>query len=184
MARGKVRVGIVCEDRPQEHFVRALCEKIGPVHVVIAPGHGSAEQWVRMQYPKDVKKLRGHGDERVGLSVMTDGDRFGVDHRKQSLSKALVEAGHAQRAEHERIAIMVPTWSIETWLAWLCGLEGLDELTKYKDDPRIKAAQRAKSVSPTKAAAAWFEAPRQDAAARLPSLLDGRGELLRLTTEG
>src|SRR5262245_8435693 len=106
MARDKIRAIILCEDRAQEHFVRKLCEELGhrPVGVVVAPsGRGSAEQWVRKRYPGEVKKLRGHGDERVGLVAMTDGDRYGVPKRKADLADALREASHPPRGDSERI---------------------------------------------------------------------------------
>jgi hypothetical protein len=184
MARAKVRTVILCEDRAQEHFLRRLVEEMGhvPVIVVVAPkGRGSAEQWVRMQYPPEVKKHRGRGDEQVALVVMTDGDRYGVAARKQQLSEALAGAGHEARGEGERIPICIPTWSIETWFAWLCGLDGVDEATQYNDKSDLKSAQQRKDASPTKAAEAWRSGPRAGEADRVPSLHDGRHEMERLS---
>ncbi len=183
MARAKIRTIILCEDRTQEHFVRKLCEELGarPVAVMVAPrGHGSAEQWVRKQYPGQVRRLRGYGDELVGLVVMTDGDRFGVEARKLDFAAALAAANQMPRNDGERIPICVPTWSIETWFAWLGGLEGVDETRTYKKEPGIQAAQRRGEVSPSKAAEAWLHPPREDEARQLPSLADGRGEIQRL----
>jgi len=185
MARTKIRAIVLCEDRAQEHFVRKLCEELGhrPVRVVVAPqGRGSAEQWVRKHYPDEIKKLRGHGDELVGLVAMTDGDRFGVTERKQDLGAALTETGLEARKDDERIAICVPTWSIETWFAWLCGLERVDEATKYKHDAGFKAAQRRRDVSPRRAAEAWLKGPREGEAQHVASLDDGRREMQRLAT--
>ena len=184
MARAKIRTVILCEDRAHEHFLRRLIKEMGyePVIVLVAPkGLGSAEHWVRKQYPGEVRKHRGRGEERVGLVVMTDGDRYGVEERKQGLSDALVEAGHEPRREHERIPICVPTWSIETWFAWLCGLGGVDEATRYKHDAGYKSAQERGETSPTKAADAWRSGPREGEAIQVPSLDDGRCEMQRLS---
>jgi hypothetical protein len=174
---------ILCEDRVQEHFVRKLCEELGhrSVRVIVAPsGRGSGEGWIRSQYPGEVKKLRGHGDELVGLVAVTDGDRFGVAKRKHDLAQALAEAGYEPRTGDERIAICIPTWSVETWLAWLCGLERVDEATKYKHDASYMAAQRKGDISPKKAVQAWLRGPHEGEGEQLASLDDGRREMQRL----
>lgn len=184
MARAKIRAVILCEDREQEHFARKLCEALGhrPVRVEVAPkGRGSGEQWVRTRYPGEVRKHRGCGDERVGLVVMTDGDRYGVAQRKRDFAEALSEAGYDERRDDERIAICVPTWSIETWFAWLCGLADVDEATKYKEDAGFRAAQRRGDISPTKAADGWLQGARAHEARHVPSLSDARREMQRLT---
>lgn len=183
MARRSVRTVILCEDKSHADFVRKVCEAWGhrPVRVEIAPsGDGSGEQWVRLRYPGEVKKLRSHGDERVGLVATTDGDRFGVDGRKRSLAAALRESGATERHDQERIAIAVPTWSIETWFAWLCGLEDINEAKKYKNDSAYRAAVEQRLISPTKAARAWLQQPRDDEPEHVPSLADGRREMERL----
>jgi hypothetical protein len=93
------------------------------------------------------------------LVVMTDGDRFGVVARKASLDDELANAGQRPRQSAERIAYLVPTWSIETWLAWLCGaagdLEGFDEAKPYKNDNGYRRAADRGVISTKKAATAW-----------------------------
>jgi hypothetical protein len=63
-----------------------------------------------------------------------DGDDKGVDKRL----KELVGACHAQnvvpRKDDDRVAIVVPTWNIEAWLAYLSGLD-VDE--SKRDYPRL-----------------------------------------------
>lgn len=182
MSRPPVRTVLLCEDRTQEHFFRRLCAELGlrAVRVEVAPaGGGSGEQWVRRQYPGEVKRLRAQGRERVALLAATDGDRFGVSQRKESFAQALAEAGQAARAADERIAVCVPTWSIETWFAWLGGIEGLDEETAYKG--RAFAGAQGGVLTPSQAALAWRSGPRAREAEVVPSLDDARLELRRLT---
>lgn len=173
MARGRVRTVILCEDRAHEHFLRRLCEalQVQPLHVLRAPaGVGSAEQWVRRRYAEEVRKHRGRGDQLVGLVVMTDGDRFGVAARKQAFAVTLAESGQRARDGAERIALCIPTWSIETWFAWFDGREDVDEATSYKQAP---------GLSPARAAGAW-QVVRASESSRVSSLVDARGELRRL----
>lgn len=44
------------------------------------------------------------------------------------------DAKMAPIAVSDPVAIVVPTWHIETWIAWLCGHRPLDEQTRYKPD--------------------------------------------------
>lgn len=174
MARGRVRTVILCEDRAHEHFLRRLCEalQVQPLHVLRTPaGVGSAEQWVRRRYAEEVRKHRARGDQLVGLVVMTDGDRFGVATRKQAFAATLAESGQRARSEAERIALCIPTWSVETWFAWFDGREDIDEATSYKHAP---------GLSPARAADAWRQAARASESSRVASLADARVELQRL----
>lgn len=181
--RAKIRVHILCEDQKTEHFVRKVCEGLGhsPVRTQTAPkGQGSGEAWVKKRYPNEVRLLRSYGQENVGLAVLIDGDDKGVAARKRELAEALESAGVAPRREGERIATCVPTWSIETWIAFLCGLDGVNEATRYKEDAAFKAAERSGAVTPTKAADAYLKGPLPNEAERVPSLADGRAEIARL----
>ena len=97
---------------------------------VVSPyGRGSAEQFVREQFPQELAKLRSKRGERVYLVVMTDGDASGVAKRKASLRAACSEQGIQPPADGDNVLICVPTWNIETWLAYLAG-ETVDESKK------------------------------------------------------
>lgn len=179
MARAKVRVTVLCEDRMHEHFVRKLCEGYGltPVRVQIAPkGRGSAEEWVRKRFPDEVKRLRQHRHEHIALITITDGDRFGVTERLQGFASALAENGLPARTNDDHLAILVPTWSIETWLLWLCGEVDVGETVSYKNTPKWRQAE----ASPTTAAERYFVAPGQDEPVRVPALCAARAEMQRL----
>lgn len=181
MARPRIRLSILCEDKRTEHFVRKLAEHYGltPLNPEVAPqGKGSAEAWVRKQYAKEVKALRAQTSrgERVALIAITDGDRYGVLSRKASLASALRDDGLPDRGPAEPIAILIPTWSIETWFLWLCGDNELNEQESYKDTAKWKRAL----PTPTTAVKAYVEGPRPGEAQTVPSLDDSRKEMARV----
>jgi hypothetical protein len=137
---------------------------------------------VREQYVREVKAHRSQANHQPNLALLvaTDGDRFGVEKRKQSLDQALLDAGLTARGPLERVAICVPTWSIETWLAWLCQcshLDAVDEHTRYKNDPRFSRCEEQQLISCKRAVDAWSEPPRPEELAVVPSLTDGRAEI-------
>lgn len=68
---------------------------------------------------------------------MLDGDRQGVDARCRELDEACDAAKVERRRSDERVAIFVPTWNIETWLAYLDG-QRVDE--QRNDYPRFEEA--------------------------------------------
>jgi len=81
-----------------------------------------------------------------------------------------------ERDAADRIAIWVPTWSIETWLLWLNGDHAIDESTSLKN--RVADDQQGRQLA-KKAAEAWEPAHPEESES-LPSLAAARIELLRL----
>ncbi|MCK5798940.1 MAG: hypothetical protein KAI47_17230, partial [Deltaproteobacteria bacterium] len=82
--------------------------------------------------------------------------------------------GLATRDAQEPITLWVPTWSIETWVLALLGLEGIEETektkTKFREGfPDVRDALR-------QAAEAWTS----EKGNHLNSLVDGRVELKRI----
>lgn len=78
------------------------------------------------------------------------------------------------RRPDERIAILVPTWSIETWVLWL-GCEDVTEAKSLKNRlPEPELIARAPA-----AAEAW-RSPKPNEAIQLRSLAAARAELRRL----
>ena len=65
---------------------------------------------------------------------MVDGDAVGVTARKASLSAACEEQGVAPLTAGDNVLVCVPTWNIETWLAYLRG-KTVDEA--HKGYPRL-----------------------------------------------
>lgn len=129
-----VRIVLLCEDRQHETFVKRFLGKHGwslrDFRVQKAPhGRGSAEQFVREQFPRELQAVRAKGQERVRLIVMIDGDDQGVAGRRASLDDACERHGIAAPGDADNVFICVPTWSIETWFAFLDG-QDVDETTR------------------------------------------------------
>ena len=127
---------ILCEDRQHEVFMRTFLigRGVSPhrIRVKIAPeGRGSGEQYVRRQYPKEVKVYRSKCHHlNIALATMIDADTKSVIDRQNELDTSLTEAQLNRRQENERIGIFVPKRNIETWLYYLMG-DGVDEMTDY-----------------------------------------------------
>jgi hypothetical protein len=144
-----VRFTVLVEDRALERFVRECLYALGvhtrEIRIVEYPaGRGSAKQWIDREYPIQVQAHRRRSSEDIALVVGTDADEQTVQQRVLRLGEVLQEAGREARAPHERIAIWVPRWNIETWLLFLGGRE-VDEAANYKGQARevdIKAAAR------------------------------------------
>ena len=67
---------------------------------------------------------------------MIDGDFAGVDARLKALDKECNQTSVAPRDNADRVAVFVPTWNIETWLAYLNG-ETVDENKKNYPSPSL-----------------------------------------------
>lgn len=135
-----VQIVILCEDRQHEAFARRFLERTGRnrrvQRVERAPGgRGSAEQFVRERYPKELAyyRERRHRVEHA-LIVLVDADRGSVDARVEQLERACQAAGMEHRQSADRVAIFVPARNIETWLAYLAG-QSVNEEDGY---PRLE----------------------------------------------
>lgn len=136
----KVQVVLLCEDSQHEAFARRFLEKerwsIRQIRVVKAPrGSGSGEQFIRNHFPDEIKAYRSRKHHvACALLVLVDGDKIGVKGRMGELDDACRERGISSRYTDEDVLVFVPTWRIETWLAYLEG-QAADE-TK-RDYPRL-----------------------------------------------
>lgn len=81
---------------------------------------------------------------RKGLVVMIDGDALGVSRRKSTLGVACQTMGVNPRDDGDQVAVLVPTWNIETWLAYLRG-ETVDEARR--DYPRLEQPRECQSMA-------------------------------------
>lgn len=99
-------------------------------------GKGSAEQFVRQEFPKEIEAYRRNRN-RVSCQLVTmlDGDAGGVGARLATLDEACNQASVSSRNAADHVAVFVPTWNIEAWLAYLNG-ETVDETRK--DYPRLE----------------------------------------------
>ena len=140
----RVQCVLLCEDRQHEAFVRRFLRgklDIRDIRVLICPpGQQAAEQWVRMQYPREVRALR-RNQVATSLVVMIDGDLYPIP-RLQILERALSEESLSLRSATEPIAIFVPKRNIETWIAYLNG-QTVDEQTTY---PKLQRQRDCRSA--------------------------------------
>jgi hypothetical protein len=113
----------------------------------------------------DCRKARHQ--KRLGFLVTIDGDNVGFKRR-------LAELEAAPRDPADRLALLVPTWSIETWVLWLLGEEVTESVT-LKD--RLKPPEFRKRLPD--AIKAW-RIERAQEATIMPSLSAARVELKRL----
>jgi hypothetical protein len=140
MSTAGVQVVILCEDQQQESFIRRflILRKCDPHKfrmIKPRPGRGSAEQFVREEFPRELRAYRSQRSRRsTCLVVGTDADKLAVEERVKSLAKACTEGGVPFRERDEQVCFMIPKRNIETWLAYLRG-EAVDEQTVYPRYP-------------------------------------------------
>jgi hypothetical protein len=132
-------------------------------------------------YPALVKKtVRRFPHEARGILVVVDGDDAGQRLRQQELDKRLTDSGMEKRDKAEKVAICVPTRTIETWELWLVyDKHDLNESSNYKTTFQAENKQDAKGFG-GRVKDAWLKATREDLkheSERLPSLCSARGEL-------
>jgi hypothetical protein len=134
----RVQLVLLCEDKQHEVFARRFLNEMGwetrAMRVEKVPGgRGAGEQFVRKRFPVELKAHRSRPVSQA-LVVLIDGDAEGTAARLQQLSHACREAGVVERTDHDRVAIFIPTWNVETWLAYLDG----EDVTEAKSDyPRL-----------------------------------------------
>jgi hypothetical protein len=138
-----VQLVLLCEDSQHEAFARKFLRGMGwdqrKFRVEKAPkGDGSGEQFVRLRYPEELSGLRQNSNRvKRSMLVMIDGDRFGYQERIRSLDAECEKEKVTARAKDDSVAVFVPTWNIETWLAYLGG-EKVDETRS--NYPRLERA--------------------------------------------
>lgn len=134
----RTQLVILCEDTQHEAFLRRFFSIMGwskPFRVVMAPpGQGAADAFVRRRFVKELREHRRRHVDRA-VVVMVDGDARGVARRIRELDEACQESGVPPRSGEDRVAVFVPTWSVETWLAYLDG----ETVTQDRQDyPRLR----------------------------------------------
>lgn len=140
LSRRRVGVVILCEDKQQEVFCRKFLEDVGwnlrQLRVEIAPrGIGSAKQYVSKRYPNELTEYRSkRNNVNSKLIVMIDGDAVGVSESTRALDEYCRRVSVNPRSDCEAVAILVPTWNIETWLTYLDG-QAVDE--SRRNYPRL-----------------------------------------------
>ncbi len=123
--RRRMKYIILCEDKQQEVFTRRFLKRKGIGSREIKPvrspsAHGSAENWVRINFVKELTTYRASTTSSALITVI-DGDTIGVKGRIQQLKQECRNNAIPYKNENEAVMIAVPTRNIETWIHFLNG---------------------------------------------------------------
>ena len=126
---------VLCEDKAHEVFVKRFLKKgwgVKPraIRVLSYPnGKGSGKKHVVDNISSEAEALRKRHASTI-LLVIQDADELSVDQVKSNLDAQLP----SPRDNNERIAYIIPKWHIQTWIAYLDGVN-VDEANKntYKN---------------------------------------------------
>ena len=141
MSKRRAQVIVLCEDSQQAAFVRRYLKSDGlpnrKIRILPLPGgQGSAESYVRESFPIELDAYRKkRSSVAQHLIVVIDGDKHGVEKRMTDFDRACSEQGVQVRQPEDQVAIFVPTWNIESWLAYL---DGHDVNESRRDYPRLE----------------------------------------------
>ena len=150
MTNRRVRIVFLCEDNQHEAFARRFLEGMGwntrALHVVKSPSaKGSAEQWVKETFAKELKIYRQRSQRASSaLIVMIDADSKTVQNRIDDLEVACSSKGISFRTHDEAVAIAVPKRNIETWIHYL-NEQQVNEMDTYQKLDRERGCQQAVS---------------------------------------
>ena len=176
MPNKPAQIIVRCEDLQQRVFIYRCLLKSGIHHRAIQiknnPG-GDAKRFVLDQYPIQVKALRKTPHISKAVISMIDADDHTVEERKQEHDKALEKSGQKRRVDADKIAILVPCRTIETWVHHLLG-EAVNEHDEYR---RFRREERKCAPAAQEFAR---RCPHDMREADLPSLHDGCAELQRI----
>lgn len=141
MAKRGVQLVILCEDLQQAVFARHYFMQLGfqnhEIRINKSPtGKGAGEQYVREQFPGEVRTYRSKSTYlSICLVVVIDADTDTVKQRLSKLDLTLADDGQENRQPQEKIAVFIPKRNIETWIHYLMG-EMVDEQTDYQKLPK------------------------------------------------
>jgi hypothetical protein len=127
----------IVEDERHEMLFRRYLKKCGmgpnQVTYIRSPsGAGSAEQWVRARFAKEVGAYRTRqAKAATALLLAIDADTHAVRTRLIQLDQTLRDAGIKAVEADEQIARLVPKRNVETWILCLND-EAVNEETDYK----------------------------------------------------
>lgn len=132
------RFVLLCEDSQTEIFVRRFLwhRNIRGRHVYTLPlphGRQSGEQWVRTQFPKELKAIRARQDAQ--LLVVIDADARTTDGTLAWLDAECRSREVTPRTDDDPVIIAVPKRNIETWFEFLKTDETPHEDCQY---PRLR----------------------------------------------
>ena len=135
------KVVLLCEDSQTDSFVRRFLRhrRIRHRDVFTKPlphGAQSGEQWVRTQFPKELKAIRA----RLGawLVVVIDADARTTEATQDWLDAECRSSDVAARTGEDPVIVAVPKRNIETWFAFLKTDETPSEDRRYPHLKRVR----------------------------------------------
>lgn len=138
------RAVVLCEDRAHAQFAKQWLQQRA-VQLVKEPlaapsAKGAASQFVLRQFEEIAINSRRKRNQRgLGFIVIIDGDELGLQSRQSQLldvARRALSDPTLQWRDLSSVALLCPTWSIETWIRRLQGDMGVVETTQTK---RIKS---------------------------------------------
>jgi hypothetical protein len=148
MSTRRVKIVLLCEDSQHETFIRRFLEDTGwetrEIRVEKSPkAGGSAEQWVRLMFPIELKKYRQRSQRAASaLITVIDADLKSVQERVNELKTECNDQQIEFRDDVEAVAIAVPRRNIETWIHYL-NREQVDETEEYPKLDRPRSCRNA-----------------------------------------
>ena len=135
------KVVLLCEDHQTDSFVRRFLRHRNIRHrdVFTKPlphGAQSGEQWVRTQFPKELKVIRAQ--RGAWLLVVIDADTRTTKATQDWLDAECRSRGVAARTGDDPVIVAVPKRNIETWFAFLKTDETPSEDRRYPHFKRIR----------------------------------------------
>ena len=130
----RVSVTLLCEDSQIDAFVRRFLKhrRFRPRDIRTLPlpaGRQSGEQWVRERYPFELRAIRE--GRNAYLIVVTDADSNSTETRRAQLEAECDRQRVLRRNDADPVLVIVPRRNIETWLAYLDGVD-VDECKTYQ----------------------------------------------------
>ncbi len=169
MSSRRVKITLLCEDSQHEAFVRRFLKGMGwntrEIRVEKSPAAtGSAEQWVRETFPKELEvyRIRSHR-AATGLIAVIDADTMDVQDRINEFKSACISQDVSFRTDDDTVAIIVPKRNIESWIYFLNDQQANEE-NVY---PKLKKQRECSSATKKLVQACRTTGINQDA---LPSL--------------
>jgi len=148
MSSRRVKITLLCEDSQHESFVRRFLKGMGwntrEIRVEKSPAAtGSAEQWVRETFPKELEIYRNRSHKAAtGLIAVIDADTMEVLERMNEFKAICSTQNVSFRTENDAVAIVVPKRNIETWIYYLNG----QQVTEENSYPKLSKERECKSV--------------------------------------
>ena len=145
MADRIANVIILAEDKEHENLVKRYLQRAGHndrgIRTVALPGNRqSGSQYVREQFPRQVKECRGTLGRRASclLIVITDADNLTLVDRERTLHDELKQTTHEPIGPSEPIVVLIPKWQVETWVKCALG-QIVSEDDRNSDRPPVDA---------------------------------------------